>query len=112
MICYSYGVLQVDRCPRCAGLWLDANELEHVLARPSEVTTLDLGVHAGLEHLDSVRRIDCPRDKSHLVQMSDPKQPHVNFEQCSVCGGVFLDAGELRDLADFTLVERLRSMLG
>ena len=106
------GPLQVDRCPTCSGLWLDALELGRILETPGEVARLDKGRGERGSQRDSVRRINCPRDGSPLIAMSDPRQPHVRFEQCSVCGGLFLDAGELKDLSEFTLRERLRAVFG
>jgi Zn-finger nucleic acid-binding protein len=35
--------------------------------------------------------------------MVDPQQTHIWFEQCGSCQGSFFDAGELSDLATFTL---------
>lgn len=29
----NYGPVQIDLCPSCRGLWLDANELETIVAR-------------------------------------------------------------------------------
>jgi Zn-finger nucleic acid-binding protein len=109
---HTSGDLHVDRCSTCSGLWLDAMELPRVLANPAEVARLDKGRHAASTLRNTVRKINCPRDHSPLIAVSDPAQPHVHYEQCSVCGGVFLDSGELKDLSEFTLKERLRALLG
>ena len=39
------------------------------------------------------------------------RQPHIAFEACGRCG-VFMDRGELTDLSEFTLRERLAVLLG
>ena len=44
-----------------------------------------------------------------MIHMIDADQQHVGFEACTVCGGVFLDAGELTDLAEFTNSEKFKS---
>ena len=31
----NYGPVEIDLCPSCRGLWLDANELETILAKES-----------------------------------------------------------------------------
>ncbi|MBZ0173171.1 MAG: zf-TFIIB domain-containing protein, partial [Phycisphaerales bacterium] len=49
----------------------------------------------------------CPRDNTPLTQVRDPKQPHVQYDLCPHCGGVFFDTGELADLTEFTLRERI-----
>ena len=35
--------------------------------------------------------------------MVDPKQPHIWFERCGSCHGSFFDAGELTDLATYSV---------
>ena len=53
----------------------------------------------------------CPRDQSALVTVPDSRQSHVEIDVCRQCGGVLLDAGELKDLSEFTLSERLKAFL-
>lgn len=105
------GDVALDRCPACSGIWLDLGELERLCGGPGRelVASVDAGKPAA-EDARGTRR--CPRDGSPLVRVRHVEQRHVEMDQCSVCGGVFLDAGELRDLAEFTLAERLRRMLG
>lgn len=106
------GDLSVDRCGACGGLWLDALELERVIAAAGQAEKIDKGPTTVSDRMDGRRQIACPRDKSPLIAMSDPRQLHVRYEKCTVCGGVFLDGGELQDLAEFNLLERLRTMFG
>lgn len=106
------GDLQIDRCPSCHGLWLDALERERILATPKLAQKLDSDPLPAAATRDDLRVINCPRDNSPMIAVSDPKQRHVRFEQCTVCGGAFLDAGELRDLSELTLIERIRTILG
>jgi len=35
LVTEHHGVVEIDLCPNCRGLWLDANELETILARES-----------------------------------------------------------------------------
>jgi len=105
--------VEIDRCPDCGGLWLDALEKEKLVVTASAVRAADPAAGPDRhEVMDGVQRIRCPRDHSTMIHVVDPEQPHVGFESCTVCGGVHLDAGELRDLADLSLLERLRSSLG
>jgi len=43
----SYGQVEIDLCPSCLGLWLDANELERILANESGVLRSWLGILRG-----------------------------------------------------------------
>ena len=58
--------------------------------------SIDTGTpHA--ERRDTVVRIDCPVCHTQMIRMVDVKQPHIWYESCPVCFGVFYDAGEFRD---------------
>jgi len=109
----TLGAITIDRCTGCSGLWLDALEkdrlIESHLAAQADVPPRDPARAAAAA---AKTRILCPRDRSTMIHMVDARQPHVGFESCTVCGGIFLDAGELTDLSELTLRERLRSILG
>ncbi len=106
--------IDADRCPRCGGVWLDRGELEHLLsskADPREtIGRLDDAEAPAPRPERGV--LICPRDGARLVRMRHLEQRHVEIDQCSTCGGVFLDPGELRDLDEFTLGERVRRAFG
>jgi len=109
----SVGMLTVDHCARCGGMWFDPYELEEALKRKETTEEIDYGA-AKHDYQWKVHRAStllCPRDQSPLVTVPDPRQPHVQIEVCRTCGGVLLDAGELKDLSEFTLAERLRAFL-
>lgn len=108
--------LAVDRCHKCGGLWLDQGELDALLSTrggaKQAIATLDAGPAVeGSRARHVVSRVECPRDKSRLITIVDRKQPHIHFEACTNCGGTFLDAGELKDLSERTLRERLATLL-
>lgn len=102
----------VDHCARCGTMWFDAYELEAVLrAKGAAVEDVDFGAakHNYEYKVHGNDELDCPRDQERLLRMPDPRQPHVVIDLCRKCGGILLDAGELKDLSDFTLAERLRA---
>lgn len=110
----TLGAVAVDRCPSCGGVWLDAGELEGVRrAMLDHSVTLDALDGLGTsEPSERPQPLLCPRDRSRLSVHRDPKQKHIEFDSCTKCGGLFFDAGELSDLSEFTLGERVRSLLG
>jgi Zn-finger nucleic acid-binding protein len=112
----AVGAVEIDRCSGCNGLWLDALEKEALLqnrsaARAADTSAPAKGSAGKVAAPDGKAKTLCPRDHSLLIHMVDHRQPHIGFESCKVCGGVFLDAGELRDLSEFTIGERLRRVL-
>ena len=105
------GEITIDRCESCGGIWLDAGELDRLLALKDAATKVDTGrafapssVHAAIRK--------CPRDSTPLTALAHHQQKHVTIDRCSSCMGIFLDAGELKDLSEFTLAERMRTLLG
>jgi Zn-finger nucleic acid-binding protein len=112
------GKIIVDHCARCGTMWFDAYELETALQTPGAAETIDYGTAAGgragfgyelKNYLASDRM--CPRCQRLLTTVPDPRQPHVKIDICSDCHGVLLDEGELKDLSEFTLMERVRALL-
>ena len=99
--------IEVDRCGGCGGLWFDANEAQKLkMIEGSE--SIDQRKAAPLSKTDHPSPISCPRCKTRMIQMVDPDQPHIHIEGCTVCYGMFFDAGEFRDYREQTLIERLR----
>lgn len=104
----------VDHCARCGAIWFDAYELEKTIRAKEQgfkVEEIDYGTAREYDykvHGGDIR--ECPRDHEPLIQIPDPRQPHVLIDLCKKCGGVLLDAGELKDLSEFTLGERLRGL--
>ena len=60
--------------------------------------------------MNEVSKINCPRDGVLLTRMVDLKQPHLWYEACPHCYGVFFDAGEFKDYSQKTLVESVRDL--
>jgi uncharacterized protein len=105
------GEVAADRCTACAGVWLDALELDKLLEARKTARHVDVGVEADRQTLPRQKTYLCPRDRSHLIVLTDRSQRHVKYESCTVCGGIFLDAGELTDLDEVTLGEWFRTFV-
>jgi len=98
--------LSVDRCTGCGGLFLDLFEKERLLdEHRATLGQVDSGV--GGESPASRAVMHCPRERARMIRLRDTAQSHVEIEMCQVCGGIFLDAGELTDLSKHTLTERI-----
>jgi Zn-finger nucleic acid-binding protein len=97
---------EIDRCEKCSGIWFDMMEQKDLKrAHGSEVIDNGAARDAALDAKDLVL---CPRDQARMVRMVDPGHPHIWVESCPNCFGMFLDAGEFRELKkDPTFLERL-----
>ncbi|MBT8484196.1 MAG: zf-TFIIB domain-containing protein [Phycisphaerales bacterium] len=103
----------VNRCEKCFGIWLDKGERLKVLKNKSAIAGLDMAATADdVEPAATTGPITCPRCGVEMKTIKDPAQRHIELEVCPECEGNFFDAGELTDLSEFTLSERIKSLLG
>lgn len=103
------GLVEIDRCPICGGIWLDHGELTR-LRNTDTARAADVGPAKAARLRRVVGALRCPRDQRPLEHAADIEQPHVSVEHCFGCRGIFLDAGELRDLGELTIREWLRGL--
>ena len=105
----SSGNVAVDKCGRCSGLWFDAGEAEQLKNEWIAVTLDDGNTNLGKIY-NEITRIDCPRCQLPMRSVSDPQQPHLQYEMCPD-HGIFMDAGEFSDWRDITLREAFDQVL-
>lgn len=101
--------IEVDRCTLCRGLWFDLLEHEQLKAMPGS-EAIDIGDPQVGTVFNRDDRIDCPHGHGRMIRMVDPVQPHIWYEACGVCHGVFFDAGEFTDFKHHTPVDFLRRL--
>lgn len=110
------GRVELDYCPRCRGVWFDAQELGQVLG----VENPGAFSH-GSPLLSEPRptQLPCPRHghsplaERTLVteQLDKDRGPPLRFEQCLGCEGVWLDGDELAALAERLQTQRVQPFL-
>lgn len=95
----TFATVEVDRCDMCRGIWFDV--LERDLLKDLEGSEeLDIGdAHIGKSY-DQDSPVDCPKCKGPMIRMIDLENKNVHYEACTICGGMFYDAGEFRDVKD------------
>ncbi len=106
--------IEVDRCTWCRGIWFDL--LEHIrLKNRPDAETIDVGADSERaqlirKELNEVGDIDCPRCHVRMVKLVDARQSHIWYEKCQTCSGVFLDAGEFKDLKSETMGDMIKDL--
>jgi Zn-finger nucleic acid-binding protein len=105
----AHGGIDVDRCTACKGIWFDVLERER-LVQLKDSEKIDIGDPKVGSRWNKTERIDCPLCRTRMIRMVDPQQPHIWYEACKSCNGIFLDAGEFRDLKQHTLLDRLKDL--
>ena len=101
--------IEVDRCTGCRGMFFD--NLEHKrLAQQKGAEKIDTGKELPREQRDAQTQLTCPKCHGQMIRMVDTDQRHIWIESCSVCHGVFFDAGEFRDLKENTVSDFFRNL--
>ena len=101
--------IEVDRCINCKGIWFDMLEQEKLKAIEN-CESLDIGDPQVGRKQDKTRKVDCPNCHTPMIQMVDRNQPHISYEACTVCYGVFFDAGEFTDYKEYTILDFFKDL--
>jgi len=97
MIVQDFGGVKVDVCEKCNGIWFDWMELR----RLDELTegcgdALQKALDADLKDGKSRGPIECPKCGIKMKKHAYRFNNDVEIDECYACGGIFLDAGEIR----------------
>ncbi len=103
--------ITLHRCDTCHGLWCPPKSLADMKEEWMSEAALDIGNPAVGARLNKALNISCPEGHGLMRKLADPEQPHIWYEECTTCSGVFLDAGEFTDLKFKTLMDWLRNIL-
>ena len=114
--------VQLDKCPKCNGIWLDRDELNeiselHLTEVESQFRTA--GETPSLETGNVKGYMRCPRcAEGRLQQVSYTLLHPVRIDRCEKCLGIWLDRSELdviigeeQELEAEVSAHRLRSFL-
>ena len=104
-----YGGVAVDRCENCGGIWFDFSEAEQLrhIAGSESIDRGDLVL--GRLH-NQIGDITCPRCHAKMIKMVDRRQPHIWYEGCSNCYGIYFDAGEFTDFKEITFLDKIKDL--
>ena len=90
--------IEIDVCPMCMGIWFDSSELDKVLGSTKSFEEMAyLSKSLG-------ENIQCP-SCHEMMEYSTIQNTTIDF--CRKCEGVWLDAGELTDLAGHLPEEKM-----
>ena len=100
----EYQSIEIDRCTSCHGIWLDWLEAEH-LKKLKGSEQIDIGEARQGKIYNKIDKIECPRCRTQMGKMVDNQQPHIWYEYCDICFGIFFDAGEFRDYKEENILD-------
>ena len=98
-----YGGVEIDHCPACQGLWLDAGELTDLQAwfSPDDQFIQDTQQAGDLPRHDDALKSACPADGTQLKGCRLPETRDLSrptLDICPHCLGIWVDGGERSDL--------------
>ena len=105
----SFAAFEVDRCTGCKGLWFDMLKHED-LKKIAGSEILDSGAPDIGKKYNEKKDVPCPVCHIPMVRMVDRNQPHIWYETCHSCFGVFFDAGEFRDYKEETFMDYFKDL--
>ena len=93
---------KVDYCPKCLGIWFDADELRQAKDNKDKgLNWVDIDLWRDKSKFE-VSRSDrhCPVDRSGLQEVKyDNSKTKVDF--CKMCHGIWLDRGEFKQIINY-----------
>ena len=103
--------IEVRRCIGCRGLYCERGVLEQMRDEWLVDTVLDTGSAVDGAKYNETRDIPCPGCGTTMDHAKDKEQGHITLDVCANCEGIFLDAGELTDMKNVTLMDHVRQLL-
>ncbi len=97
--------VEIDKCPKCRGIWLDPGELE-TIQQTQEIdysNLLDRGENKEAIEYNRERQlsdtvISCPACTAAMDILEHNHNSRIVIDYCSSCHGIWLDEGELQAL--------------
>jgi len=86
----ALGNIPLDVCPGCSGIWFDKGELEALLKQSQDWQSADFTLIN-----PKPNSLACPRCKNKMAR-GGMVNPLLLVDKCESCGGVWLDANELK----------------
>jgi uncharacterized protein len=102
------GILEVEHCTGCQGLWFDVLEWDD--ARELEAAArLDRGDPTVGKRHDADTGLLCPKCvRVPLTRLGVAHHAALHIDKCPRCYGAFFDAGEFAAYRELSVVERLK----
>lgn len=97
---------EIDLCDYCGGVWCDEGELVPVVhelireGRIPENSKKPNDKHRQDEDPDAERK-ECPRCLAETESFNYAYDSNIFLNRCKACSGIWLDGGELREVALF-----------
>ncbi len=96
LVAFELDGVEIDRCVRCGGTWLDAGELE-TIGELSGVPSVALRLVVSEDRRGRRTRRRCPRCWRRLREVRIGAERQVEVDRCLLGHGLWLDRGEMEE---------------
>ena len=102
MVVQDFGGVKVDVCKNgCKGIWFDHGELVKLDEKNEGLgQALKEALHYPRANDENREQLLCPKCGTPMQTHKYKRSKEVNVDECYICGGFFLDSGELTEIRD------------
>ncbi len=107
----DFGGIKVDICSDgCKGIWFDWSEIEKLDEKHEGLgASLSEALQSEYHKNENRGRINCPKCTQPMVDHFYKSCKMITVDECYVCGGFFLDAGELEIIRENFMDDQART---
>jgi Zn-finger nucleic acid-binding protein len=105
MIVLELAEVEVDYCTDCAGIWLDAGELELLLGSSQQTKQLLDSFKVGSACTEKRRKCPICLKKMQKIVVG-PSTPPLLIDKCARGDGLWFDRGELQNILDKAALDK------
>ncbi len=92
LLIMEYKEIEIDFCPECLGIWLDAEELQWILGNDFDEQSIFKKTS-----IDEDKK-RCPRYRTYMHKIILPENQKIVYDICPNNHGFWFDRGELEQL--------------
>ncbi len=100
LVCAYVADVELDECPSCRGQWLDREVFSSLVMDERRQRKVVERARLAQALLIDSHGLDCPRCGDEMTRKNFSRTSGIHIDVC-VKHGVWLDDGELRDIADY-----------
>ena len=96
MIILELNEVEIDYCPSCSGIWLDAGELELLFEDQIEIEKIISSFQLDKKNIE--KQYKCPICKKRMNKIFVGENKQLLIDKCPDNDGLWFDKGELKSV--------------
>jgi Zn-finger nucleic acid-binding protein len=100
MVALELAEVEIDYCPACGGVWLDAGELDILMGHTGEMPDFVKSLQTAENCAE--KPIKCPICARKMTKVAPPDDSSLILDTCPAGEGVWLNKGELESVLELS----------